>query len=95
MKLENVPSIVREKIKTQLQKKGIPPEKINPRFLSVRKAGPKLKIKYKGFEFSMRSPSQKAVDSWWDFTGKAIVGALLTLAGVAVGAIVVSKKNSA
>ncbi len=92
MKHENLPIAIRKKITNQLQKKGIPPEKINPRFLSVRKAGPKLKIKYKDLEFSMRSPSQKAVDSWWDSAGNTIVGAIVALAGVVVGSIIVSKK---
>ncbi|MFH1674452.1 MAG: hypothetical protein ABIF87_13630 [Pseudomonadota bacterium] len=38
MKRENLPAAIRKKIQTQLHKKGIPPEKINPRFLSVPKA---------------------------------------------------------
>lgn len=91
MDYQNLEQDLRQNIEKELEDRGIPSTDFDPGDVKLHRIGQNFKVTYKGIEISVPAPSQEVIDSWWKENGKVLVGAVIALAGVIVGGIIVSK----
>lgn len=75
---------VRE-LRQEAARKGIDPELFTTEAVRTERVGRSIHLKWKAVEVNVPAPSKEALDAWFDKYGGVIVGAVIALAGVAVG----------
>jgi hypothetical protein len=72
-------------IRQEAAKRGIDPDLVQKKDVHVDRSGKNIQIKWRDVEVNVPGPSQSAIDAWFTENGKVIAGAVVALAGVAVG----------
>lgn len=73
-------------LREEAARKGVDPELFTKDTVEAEQVDRKVHVKWKDIEFNLPGPGKAAVDAWFDKYGGVIVGAVVVLAGVAVGA---------
>lgn len=67
-------------------RKGIDPDLFTKETVEAEQVDRNVHVRWKDVEVNLPGPGRAAVDAWFDKYGGVIVGAVVVLAGVAVGA---------
>lgn len=73
-------------LREEAARKGIDPELFTKDTVDAQQVDSNVHVKWKAFEINLPGPGRAAVDAWFDKYGGVIVGSVITLAGVAIGA---------
>ena len=93
MDYQDLDNFLHQRIKNELENRGISRNDFDPGEIQLKKTDQKFKVTYKGLEIDMPVPSQEALDSWWKENGQFFAGAIIALIGVAFGLFIASRNE--
>jgi hypothetical protein len=82
-----------QEIRGEAVKRGIDPSLIEKKDIHVERSSNNIHVKWKDVEVNVPGPSQGALDVWFSKNGEIIAGAVVALAGVALGGAVALLKR--
>lgn len=82
---------LRKDIERQLRARGVRKADFDPEEVEVARHGRSVRVTYRDIEIDVPAPSQDTINEWWKDHGTIFATALVVLAGVVVGGILVGK----